>query len=111
MARNACSAVAAIAGELRVLRVEQERERLAGRDALDFVGGPLGGARVAGADRDQPARDREIAAHAAAVAAETSRSDRASAGWSRTIDQSSSATSDDDARARPRRTITEVSIR
>ena len=60
----------AVARELGDLRVEQERERLAGGDAVGFVGGSARGAHVARADRDQAARDREIAAHAAAVAEE-----------------------------------------
>ena len=59
----------AIARELRGLRAEQERERLARRDAAASSANSLGGAHIARANRDQPARDREVAAHAAAVAA------------------------------------------
>ena len=58
----------AVAGELRGLRAEQERERLVGRDPARFVGEFSGSARVAGADRDQTAREREITAHATAGA-------------------------------------------
>ena len=58
----------AVAGELRRLRAQEQRERLARRDAARLVGEFLRRARVAGADRDQPVRHRAIAAHAAAVA-------------------------------------------
>ena len=44
---------------------EQQRERLARRDALGLLGELPGGADVAGADRDQALRDRAVAAHAA----------------------------------------------
>ena len=58
----------AVAGELRRLRAEQQRERLVRRDPRRLVGEPARGAHVAGADRDQALRHREIAAHAAARA-------------------------------------------
>src|SRR5262249_32470443 len=58
----------AIAGKLRALRGEEKRERLARGDAQRLGGEFLRPARVAGADRDQPARDRAIAALAAALA-------------------------------------------
>ena len=60
----------AIAGELRRLRGEQQRQRIARRQPRGFVGGNCARARVAGADRDQAARDGEIAARRAAVAEE-----------------------------------------
>ena len=55
----------AIAGELRGLGAEQQGERLARRDAHRIGGEFFGGARVAGADGDQPLRHRAISALAA----------------------------------------------
>src|SRR5262245_25193412 len=55
----------AIARELRGLGAQQQGERLARRDARGLGGEFLGGARVAGADGDQPPRYRAISAHAA----------------------------------------------
>ncbi len=60
----------AVAGELRRLRAQQQGQRLARRDAPGLGGEPLGGAGIAGADRDQPVRHRLVGAHAAAIAQE-----------------------------------------
>jgi len=58
----------AIAGKLRGLRSQEQRERLVRRDALRLFGKFARGARVARTNRDQPLRYREIAAHAASRA-------------------------------------------
>ena len=60
----------AVAGHLRRLRGEQQRQRIAGRQPRRVVGRAARAAQIAGADRDQSARDREIAFHRAAMAEE-----------------------------------------
>ena len=61
MARNAILGAGAVAGELRGLRAQQQRERLARCDLLGIVGSMQRRARIARADRDQPARNRQVA--------------------------------------------------
>ena len=56
---------AAVAGQLRALGREQQRERLVRRNASRFIGELARRTRVAGANRDQPVRYREVAARAA----------------------------------------------
>ena len=58
----------AITGKLRRLRAQQQRQRLARRDAVGLRGEFARGGDIAGADRDQAAGDRLIGAYAAAVA-------------------------------------------
>ena len=48
----------AVALELRRLRLQEPRQRLAGRAPRRFERGALRGAKVAGGDRDQPLADR-----------------------------------------------------
>ena len=56
-----------IAGELRRLRAEKQRQRFSRRDALGFGGVLARGNEIAGADGDQTARDRLIGALTAAT--------------------------------------------
>ncbi len=65
-AESALGAVA-VAGHLRRLRGEQQRQRIARRQPRRIVGGSARAAQIAGADRDQSARDRQIAFHRAAM--------------------------------------------
>ena len=58
----------AVAIELRGLRAQQQRERRARQALLGIRGVALRGARIARADRDQPARDRIVAPAALALA-------------------------------------------
>ena len=58
----------AVAGELRRLRGEKKRQRLAGSDAIDGSGMQAGSGGIAGADRDQAVRDRLVGTRAAALA-------------------------------------------
>ena len=60
----------AVAGHLRRLRGEQQRQRIAGRQPRRLIGGFARDAQIAGADRDQAAGDGEIALHGAAMAEE-----------------------------------------
>ena len=59
-----------IAGKLRGLRREQQRQRLGGGDPARLGGELAGNAQIAGADSDQPFGNGLIAAHAAPVANE-----------------------------------------
>ena len=52
---------AAVAGDLRRLGLEEERQRLAAEQPLGLAGVAPGGAGIAGADRDHAARHRRIA--------------------------------------------------
>ena len=58
---------AAVAGHLRRLGRQQQSERFARRQPRRLVRGFARDAHVAGADRDQAARDRQIAFHGAAM--------------------------------------------
>ena len=60
----------AVAGHLRRLRDQQQRQRIAGRQPRRVVGRAARELEIAGADGDQPAREREIAFDRAAVAEE-----------------------------------------
>ena len=51
---------AAVAGDLRRLRLEEERQRLAAEKPLGLAGVPAGGAGIAGSDRHHAARHRRI---------------------------------------------------
>ena len=99
----------AVARKLRRLRGEQQRQRLAGRDPVDFGRKPARGGDIAGADGDQPVRDRLIGAHAAAVAAQVGeQSRRTPDGADETPERTNSATS---TRIAAPRTMSEVSMR
>ena len=100
----------AVARELRGLRAEQERERLARRQAPRLVGELLGGAHVAGGDRDQPLRHRLIAAHAALRLPLARELSPASAG-ARAVSDHSKVTATAIATTATSATITEVSTR
>ena len=81
----------AVAIELRGLRAQQQRQRLARQALLGVRGIALRGARVAGADRDQPARDRLIALAPLAFAQRERKQLAASATAKRTSDHSTTA--------------------
>ena len=59
-----------VAGHLRRLRGQQQRERIARRKPRRIVGGPARQAQVAGADRDQATADGKIAFDGAPMAEE-----------------------------------------
>ena len=100
----------AVAGQLRRLRAEQQRQRLVRRDARRLVGESARGAHVAGADRDQALRHRVIAAHAAPHAQIEAAACRASAG-SRGRSTTASLTSTATTATATTSAMTEVSIR
>ncbi len=80
IAENAVGRVA-IAAELRRLCAQQQRQRFGRRQTLG-VGGVLARrGEIAGADRNQPARDRLIGAFTAAAGANGFSSSAASARW------------------------------
>ena len=70
MARNACSAAARSPESCANCALSSSASGSPGAIRSASSAARLRRRRVAGADRDQPARDREIAAHAAAVAEE-----------------------------------------